>query len=324
MLSTTPTTLTLYLLTHLTTHLTFSQSVGDRINQFSPQWHCNVDSWEDTSNDCNKAIDSNDNTFWHTQYNPTDDPLPHRIIIDMGELHAVRSLTYLPRQDGNSNGNIGDYRISLSADQETTARTINGTWADNAERKIVDLGNATMARYVRLDAFTEAGNRGPWTSVCQIDIYEDNGSSTPNEPSHSNASPVANSKSSKSSKSSSNSNSNSSSSSSNPYARPNLAVIDGQTVTLGGTMTLGPRPTGGAMGGSGNSSTSEGNMTATATASSSTGAETATSTPTGEGVSGGAPAGSSGAMSGKVSGLGVMMVGMTAAMVVVGSMFFQL
>ncbi|KAL8902664.1 MAG: hypothetical protein Q9207_004485 [Kuettlingeria erythrocarpa] len=175
------------LLLHLTTHLCTSQSIGRRINQFDPQWHCNVDSFEFTRtdrNDCDKAIDSNDNTFWHSKYTPADSPLPHRITIDMGRVYNTRSMTYLPRQDGDSNGNIGTWRISLSLDDgEETQRSLNGSWKDDANRKTVDFLLATPARYLRLDALTEAGGRGPWSSAAQIDIYEDNGSDDRNPPS---------------------------------------------------------------------------------------------------------------------------------------------
>ena len=303
--ATTTTTLAI-LLIHLTSHLCTSQSIGNRIDQFDPQWHCNVDSWESTDEDCDKAIDSNDNTYWHSQYNPTDDPLPHRITIDMGKVYNVRSLTYLPRQDGVSNGNIGNWRISLAADADAeTFRSLNGTWADDATRKTVDFRNATRARYVQLDALTEAGDRGPWTSVAQIDIYEDNGSSTPNPPSMSNAARFRND------------------SSSDSTAR--VAVVDGQTVTLGAKPT-GRRTSGGYRNSTMTRGMNSSSTTATATSSSTTSVDTTTSaetTPTSSGAgSGGAPADSSDAISARVPGVGVAMVGLAVA-VVLGSLFFQ-
>ena len=169
---------------------------------------------------------------------------------------------------------------------------------------------------MRLEAFTEAGNRGSWTSVAQIDIYEDNGTSEPNPPSTPNATPGGNS--------SNRGSSNRGSSAADSNAR--VVIINGQTTTLGA------RPTGGMMGGYRNSSRSttigmNTSTTATATSTSSTSVETATSEQTtataapGEGVGGATPA--SDAMSGRVSGLGVTMVGLTAA-VVVATMFFQL
>ncbi|KAL8799161.1 MAG: hypothetical protein Q9182_006098 [Xanthomendoza sp. 2 TL-2023] len=172
---------TLAILIHLTSYLCSCQTIGNRINQFNPAWHCNVDNFESTArppNDCAKAYDSNDKTFWHSKYEPTDAPLPHHITIDLGKVYNTRSMTYLPRQDGNRNGNIGQWRISLSTNN-SEFRLLNGTWKDDRSRKTVDFLFATPARYVRLDALTEAGGRGPWSSVAQIDIYEDNGSDVP-------------------------------------------------------------------------------------------------------------------------------------------------
>ena len=59
------------------------------------------------------AIDGNNSTFWHTEYDPTNVPLPHMITIDMGQSYTVGSITYLPRQDGVSNGNIGQHEVQL-------------------------------------------------------------------------------------------------------------------------------------------------------------------------------------------------------------------
>ena len=59
------------------------------------------------------AIDGSTSTFWHTEYSPTTADLPHMITIDMGESYLVGSITYLPRQDGGSNGNIGQHQVQL-------------------------------------------------------------------------------------------------------------------------------------------------------------------------------------------------------------------
>ncbi|MEV4555832.1 hypothetical protein AB0K51_02400 [Kitasatospora sp. NPDC049285] len=44
-----------------------------------------------------------------------------------------------------------------------------GTFTDDATAKTVSLP-PTSARYVRLRALTEAGNRGPWTSAADIRV----------------------------------------------------------------------------------------------------------------------------------------------------------
>ncbi|KAI4236962.1 MAG: hypothetical protein L6R40_006014 [Gallowayella cf. fulva] len=165
---------------HLSSYLCTCQTIGTLINNRNPQWHCNVDSFEYTRgalNDCAKAYDGDDRTFWHSKWRPSGDPLPHHITIDLGKVYNTRSMTYLPRQDRSRNGNIGQWRISLSPDN-SEFRLLNGTWSDNSSRKTVDFLFATAARYVRLDALTEAGGRGPWSSAAQIDIYEEKDSSS--------------------------------------------------------------------------------------------------------------------------------------------------
>ena len=59
------------------------------------------------------AIDGSNSTFWHTEYDPTNVALPHMITVDMGSSYTVGSITYLPRQDGTKNGNIGQHQIQL-------------------------------------------------------------------------------------------------------------------------------------------------------------------------------------------------------------------
>ena len=75
-------------------------------------WTCTVDSAND-GNPCTNVLDGDNTTIWHTEYNPTVADLPHQITINMQASYSVGSITYEPRQDGNSNGNIGEHVISL-------------------------------------------------------------------------------------------------------------------------------------------------------------------------------------------------------------------
>ena len=75
-------------------------------------WTVTADSAE-AGNLATSAIDGSTSTFWHTEYSPATVGLPHMITIDMGESYLVGSITYLPRQDGNSNGNIGQHQVQL-------------------------------------------------------------------------------------------------------------------------------------------------------------------------------------------------------------------
>lgn len=84
--------------------------------------------------------------------------------------YFVSGLTYLPRQDGSSNGNIGQHTIALSADGLTFSTPVAiGTYWDEKRSKTT-LFTPRSARYVRLIALTEAGGRGPWTSAAEITL----------------------------------------------------------------------------------------------------------------------------------------------------------
>ncbi|CAD6578199.1 MAG: hypothetical protein ASARMPREDX12_008672 [Alectoria sarmentosa] len=73
--------------------------------------------------------------------------------------------------NGQSNGNVGEHQILLSVDNSTWTSPAFGTYDDSNSTKTT-IFEATYARYVRLIALTEAGNRGPWTSCASFNIFE--------------------------------------------------------------------------------------------------------------------------------------------------------
>ncbi|MFD9458756.1 TIM-barrel domain-containing protein [Streptomyces sp. NPDC059985] len=117
------------------------------------------------------AFDGNASTHWHTAWSGgAPAALPHEIVLDLGARHTVDGLGVLPRQDGGVNGRIGGYEVHVSdstADWGTPAAT--GTLADGASVQNVALAPRT-GRYLRLRALTEAGGRGPWTSVAELTL----------------------------------------------------------------------------------------------------------------------------------------------------------
>ncbi len=116
------------------------------------------------------VLDANTATIWHSKYAGTPVPLPHSITIDMHATASVTGLTYLPRQDKVSNGNVGRYSISVSTNGTTWSTPVTtGTWGDDKVRKDAVFA-AVSTRYVRLTALTEAGNRGPWSSAAEINL----------------------------------------------------------------------------------------------------------------------------------------------------------
>jgi galactose oxidase len=122
------------------------------------------------------AIDGNPATYWHSQWSPTPTPLPHRLTIDMKAPVTFAGMLYQPRPAPNQNGNIGQYQINVSSDGTNWGSPVaTGTFADDSTTKTITFA-AVTARYVRLTALTEAGNRGPFTNVAELNLL------TPTDP----------------------------------------------------------------------------------------------------------------------------------------------
>jgi galactose oxidase len=139
---------------------------------FRSAWTATADSFND-GNEPQKAIDANLNTFWHSQFNPTVAALPHWIIVDMKSTYNIHAVGYLPRQDGNTNGNIGGHRIDVSTDGTTWSLAATGTYLNDAMIKRTDFVTRA-ARYVRITATTEVQGTGlQFTSVAEINVYHE-------------------------------------------------------------------------------------------------------------------------------------------------------
>jgi len=129
-------------------------------------------------NEASNVLDGDGRTIWHSQWSPTVN-LPHSITLDLGAATAVSGLLYLPRQDGGVNGTIGRYEVAVSADGTTFGTPeATGTWVDDQTQKSVSFPTVT-ARFVRLTGLTEAGGRGPWTSVAELNLLGESTSTPP-------------------------------------------------------------------------------------------------------------------------------------------------
>jgi galactose oxidase len=134
-------------------------------------WTVSADSQESAADAASNVLDGNGTTIWQTPYTGTVPPLPHYIMIDMRSTHLISGLSYLPRQDGSLNGTIGRYSISASSDGRNWGSPVaSGRWADSPTAKY-SIFTPKSARFVRLTALSEAGNRGQWSSAAEINIH---------------------------------------------------------------------------------------------------------------------------------------------------------
>ena len=132
-----------------------------------------VDSQEtdQTNGAAANAIDGNPSTIWQTRLN-ADLALPHYLTVDMGTSHRIGGFTYLPRQDGNLNGVVENYRFETSLDGRNWTTNVDagrfGNIRNNPALQEVPFAPVT-ARFFRFTALQELTTNG-WTSAAEISV----------------------------------------------------------------------------------------------------------------------------------------------------------
>ncbi|MFI5801233.1 discoidin domain-containing protein [Streptomyces sp. NPDC051561] len=116
-----------------------------------------------------KVLDGSSDTIWHSRWTPAPAAaLPHHLTLDMKSARPVSALSYEPRRTG-PNGRVGAYTVTTSTDGTTFGAPVaSGVWKDDDTVKGATFTSTVTARYVRLTATTEAGNRGSWSSAAEI------------------------------------------------------------------------------------------------------------------------------------------------------------
>jgi alpha-L-fucosidase len=118
-----------------------------------------------------KAIDSNPNTFWQTKKGSAN---PHTIVVDLGERLTLKGFTYLPRQDGKTEGIVSRYALYLSEDGKTWGQPVSqGTFNNIRNSPVLQsirFDQPQPARYLRLEALESAGENDTTTAVAEISV----------------------------------------------------------------------------------------------------------------------------------------------------------
>jgi galactose oxidase len=128
-------------------------------------------SQQDSGLAAGNVLDGDGLTMWHSQWSPLVN-LPHTITISFGGgTRNVAGVVILPRQDnnaGNKNGYIGQYTVEAILNGAAT-QVASGSFADTRGAKTVTFP-ARAATGIRIKALTEAGNRGQWTSIAEVNF----------------------------------------------------------------------------------------------------------------------------------------------------------
>ncbi|KAE8361334.1 galactose oxidase [Aspergillus caelatus] len=133
-------------------------------------WTVSVDSFQ-VGYEAEKMLDGDPKSFWHTQWTLSNMLLPHKVTIDMKRVFVVNGFSYLPRQDGQNNGNIGQHKLELSIDGNDWGEPVaSGMYLNDSSQKTT-LFTPQPGRYVRFTAMSEAQDTGnQWMSAAEVNI----------------------------------------------------------------------------------------------------------------------------------------------------------
>jgi lysophospholipase L1-like esterase len=118
-----------------------------------------------------RAFDGDPTTYWVTKWFNGVAPMPHEIQINLGGTYNVAGFRYLPRQDGNSNGDVGVYDFYVSADGVNwDVPVATGRLALSDQEQTVQFA-PKLGHYVRFRALSEVQG-GPWTAIAEFNVLQ--------------------------------------------------------------------------------------------------------------------------------------------------------
>ena len=137
-----------------------------RIGLDRTNWTATADS-EQAGSPASKVLDNSKSSYWHSKFNPTLDPLPHWIKLDMKVSQYITGLAYHPRYDKSFNGSVGTYKIEVSQDDVNwgSSPVATGTFPCTHRIKRVFF-QRSLCRYVRLTSTVEAQGTGQQYMSC--------------------------------------------------------------------------------------------------------------------------------------------------------------
>lgn len=118
-----------------------------------------------------KLVDGDVNSIWHTMYSVTVAQYPHWVDFDAGSECTVKGFSYLPRQDGGTNGNIKDYEISISLDGKVWKSVKKGSFATGSNIKRVMFDTPVKMRYIRFTALN-AHNGADFAAGAEFELIK--------------------------------------------------------------------------------------------------------------------------------------------------------
>jgi F5/8 type C domain len=154
------------------------QGLRDAVEDLSPTTRTNKMAWSLVSftsdqpeeGPAKNAIDGDPTTYWHSQYDPKTTRNPHELVIDLGKSREVGGISYLPRQDGGTNGSAKAVSVYVSDEVSNWgAPAGTGEFKNGTQRKRLRFAHSVTGRYLKF-IIVNAQNGEPYASAAEIDI----------------------------------------------------------------------------------------------------------------------------------------------------------
>ncbi|MDC1105380.1 alpha-L-fucosidase [Prolixibacteraceae bacterium] len=148
-----------------------SEVVSQRYDLCASGWKVVASDKAQPNYEASKAIDGSVRTMWHTPWGEKVKGHPHFMTVDMGQVHSLVGLTYIPRQDGSKSGICSQYQFEVSMDGDHWT-VVKKDRFDNIENNPVKqriMFNRTKARYFRFTSLAAIDNIS-WISASEIGV----------------------------------------------------------------------------------------------------------------------------------------------------------
>ena len=133
--------------------------------------------------DIDKAFDKNNNTFWHSSWNPSTTNENLYVTMELAEAQKIDAIRYLPKggnlTGGDQNGRVKTYTVEVSmtgADDSWTKVEITPStqeWANGTDWKIAQFVQPVEAKFIRftgVETYGDGGQANKFMSAAEIRV----------------------------------------------------------------------------------------------------------------------------------------------------------
>lgn len=122
------------------------------------KWTVHSVSSYETAFPASLAFDSLASTYWKSQTTATAATYPHELAINMNDTCCLEGATFLPRQDGTTDGTVARFEFYTSLNGIDWKLVSSGQWVGNTGEKQI-IFPKTVCRYIKLKALSEMSGK---------------------------------------------------------------------------------------------------------------------------------------------------------------------